>query len=186
MPTTYSLADPDVLNDLARVVERWHQPLADAEVKWGVLMAANDSGPAVKHGGYPAAASVRIVPLKDRLTKGYDAEIVIDLVWWERARQKHRTALLDHEVSHVTLATVAKDSEGNTHVGRDDLGRPKLKLAKGDWSAGDGFEAVCRRHGEWAVEFENLHKCFAVAKAAAHGEESLNDDALDHEQEKQS
>lgn len=172
MPTTYTIADEEVRELLAAVVHKNHRDLHEAGVIWGVLMALNPGGIAVSHGGYPAAATVRIVPLKDRVTKHYDAEIVIDLRWWETHRRKHQLALLDHEVRHVALAKkLGRDVESDTlQFTRDDIGRPKLRLVKGDWNAGDGFADVCERHGEWAVEFENLSQCYSLAKAAAHGE----------------
>lgn len=172
MPTTYSLADDDVKDLLADALRQWHRPLFDAGVKFGVLMAFNPSGPAVKHGGYPAAATVRVVPLKDRVTKGYDAEVVIDLRWWEARKKKHRVALLDHEASHVELAKIVGYSteDGSIRFDRDDIGRPKLRLRKGDWNAGDGFAAVVGRHEDFAVEFENLDYCWSRAKAAKAGD----------------
>ena len=47
MPTTYSLADTDLLNELVRVMKRYHPRLTKAEVKVGVLLASNEDGPAV-------------------------------------------------------------------------------------------------------------------------------------------
>lgn len=172
MPTTYSLADDDVTNLLADVLRRWHRPLADAGVKFGVLMASNPAGHAVKHGGYPAAATVRVVPLKDRVTKGYDAEMVIDLRWWEGHRRPHRLALLDHEAMHVELANIkGYDPEDQSiRFDRDDIGRPKLRLRKGDWNAGDGFADVVGRHKDFALEFENLDHCWVRAQAAKSGD----------------
>jgi hypothetical protein len=45
----------------------------------------------------------------------------------------------------------------------DDIGRPKLRLKKGDWNAGDGFRDVVARHGDHAAEFENIRRAYAVA-----------------------
>lgn len=176
MPTTFQLADTDVTDELATVMQKWHPRLHVAEVRVGVLFALNPSGPAVKHGGYPVLASIKIVSLKDRVTKGYDAELLIDDREWHDLRAKQRPATLDHELMHIDLRkwweSPVPDKKGNPtdemqlHFESDDLSRPKLKSVKGDWSAGDGFAVVCRRHGLDAIEYENLTRCRNRADAA--------------------
>lgn len=158
MATKFTMADGDVVELLNKVVQRWHPDLTDFKVKIGVLLAWNPDGPAVKHGGYPAFATVKPVPLKDRLTKGYDVEMLIDGKDWEQMRPRHRAALLDHECSHLV---VARDSNYPTQPKLDDLGRPIVKTKNGDWNVGDGFRAVVARHGRFAIEK------LSVAKAVA-------------------
>jgi hypothetical protein len=41
------------------------------------------------------------VPLKDRLTKSYDAEMMVSRDDWNLMNEAHRLALLDHELSHL-------------------------------------------------------------------------------------
>lgn len=174
MPTTYTLPDDELHQLLAQVMERYHRPLHDAGVKVGVLMASNENSHAVSSGGYPAIACIKVVALKDRVTKGYDAELLIDLVEWGAYRDRHKRALLDHELSHLQLAKHRYtkdefDQPKDIYFDRDDLGRPKLKLVKGDWNCGDGFKSVVERHGEWAIEFLNVRRCNAYATAAKDG-----------------
>jgi hypothetical protein len=160
---TYGLADKPDLALLDCVMKEWHKDLAEQGVKVGVLMAeSNGGGPAVRHGGYAALATVRVVPLKDRLTKGYDAEMLVSAEDWRQMKAPLRAALLDHELSHVQLRRKKKTNA----VKRDDLGRPVLWLRKADWNAGDGFRAVVVRHGEAALEFEGLRRAYALASAA--------------------
>ncbi|AWM38185.1 hypothetical protein GobsT_37030 [Gemmata obscuriglobus] len=176
MPTTYTIADDEVCALLAEVMGSWHQDLRDAGVKVACLFAANDKGPALKHGGYPVLACIKIVSLKDRVTKAHDAELLIDAGAWNDLRYGQRVATLDHELSHIRLKNfwrrpvLDRDNQptGQTEVGweSDDLGRPALKSVPGDWSAGDGFAAVVARHGRDAIEFRNLATCTREAEAA--------------------
>lgn len=132
----------------------------------GLTFAKNDTGPAVRHGGYPALATVRVVPLRDRLRKDCDAEVTIDEDKWGGLTQAQQAALLDHEVSHLRLVLDRKTGE----VRRDDLGRPRLKTVKADYNPGDMFTSVISRHGEDAIEFENIRRAHSFAQAALNGE----------------
>lgn len=178
MPTTYSKADPDVINAMLRAMAKYHPRLHDAQVRVGVLMAHNPDGPAIKHGGYPALACIRPVSLKDRLSKGYDAEMLIDFSAYLDLRPGQQEALMDHELSHIDTVDLSPDERAARDEGddvtwkTDDLGRPKLRSVKGDWSAGDGFAAVVARHGADAIEFENIARCRSRAEAARREGES--------------
>lgn len=160
MAMTYSLAGGEILSVLNEALVN-HPQLVAHDVKIGLLMAYDPTGGGLKHGGYPAAATVRIVSAKDRITKGYDAEICIDQQWWDSARPKHRVACLDHECCHLSLV---KDDFGV--VKRDDHGRPKLRLRKGDWNGGDGFMEVVERHGDFSLELANSQSVAAKIKYA--------------------
>ncbi|HEY1186671.1 MAG TPA: putative metallopeptidase [Gemmata sp.] len=176
MPTTYTIADAEVRELLADVMDRWHPDLRDAGVRIACLFASNPSGPAIKHAGYAALACVRVVALKDRVTKSHDAEVLIDERAWAGLRYGQKVATLDHELSHLQLKNfwrrpvLDRDNRptGQEETGweSDDLGRPKLKLVPGDFSAGDGFRAVIARHGADAIEFRNLAECQREAEAA--------------------
>jgi hypothetical protein len=174
MSTTYQTADDDVRDTLTEVMRKYHPGLAAADVQVGILMASNPEGNAVTHGGYPAFAKIKVVSLKDRVSKHYDAELLIDESEWNRFRHEHRLALLDHELSHLTTvplkedeatAALADDPKAPTWK-LDDLGRPKLKTVPGDWNGGDGFRDVVSRHGAFAIEYENLNRAKAAADAA--------------------
>ncbi len=174
MPTTYTLADDDVLTLVAAAMRRNHPRLHEAKVRVGVLMAANPDGPAIKRNGYPVIAQIKIVSLKDRLSKGYDAELLIDQHDWEEFQDEHRQALADHELSHIDTVDLspsqlraARQEDAKCPTWKlDDLGRPKLRTVPGDWDAGDGFSAVVARHGAYAVEYVNLTRAKSRADAA--------------------
>ncbi len=132
-------------------------------------MATNLDGPAVKHGGYPAAGKIRPCSLKDRLTKGYDAELLIDENKWNDMSQKRQLAFLDHESSHLALIPRKKkkdDDEDALPYKLDDLGRPKLKSVDGDANVGDMFLHVIARHGYDAIEYDNINTAKRLADAA--------------------
>jgi hypothetical protein len=172
MSTTYTKpTETDwSLSLLKSVMDECHPSLALMGVRVGVLFAYNSDGPAVKHAGYAALAKIKNVPLKDRVTKGYDAELLIDEQEWKDLSKDQQAALLDHELSHLRLVT--KEVEKREVVQIDDIGRPKLKTVPGDWNAGDGFKDVVARRGEDAIEFENVRRAHAYAAAALQGEVS--------------
>jgi len=170
MATSFGLAGSDIRSMLNSVIETYHTLLHEAGVTIGIIMAANEDGPAIKVGGYADAACVKVVSLKDRLTKSYDAELLIDHNTWTELSYAGRVALLDHEMSHLELSKIEfiRDSENpeaplKLVCGRDDYGRPKLKLRPGDWNAGDGFKAVVERHGDAAIEVRNLQHASKLA-----------------------
>src|SRR5579862_8211422 len=146
-------------------MRRWHPALAEAGVQVGVLLASNPDGDAIVHNGYAALACIKVVALKDRVTKEYDAELLIDEHEWDGLGEPGRIATLDHELSHLRLVPLPpKQVEpGGPAWKLDDLGRPRLKTVPGDWQGGDGFSAVVERHGSHAVEYHNL----AMAKRRA-------------------
>ena len=182
MSTSFSLADQDVTDLLDDVMRDRHRPLFDAGVKVGVIMAVSDTGDAVTDGGHGCYAKVKVVSLKDRLTKGFDAELLIDLrKWRDELRHRQRVALLDHELSHLELTEYAYapvlDSDNRptgeqeiVGVERDDLDRPKLRLVKGDVQAGDAFAAVISRNGEDSLEWLNYTNAHHFAERALVGE----------------
>lgn len=127
----------------------YHKPLSEADVTIDVLMASNPDGRAVKVGGYPALAKIKKTTLENRANGDADARLIIDAEYWEHADKAQRTALIDHELTHLVL--VVKDGE----VQRDDLYRPKLRMRLHDFEIG-GFYEICERHKEKAVELQNV------------------------------
>ena len=138
---------------VAELLDLYHGELAEAGVRFDLLLAEASTddngdpvGPALKSSGYTAAATVRVLGLKDRAKGLGDAEIVVDGDRWPEWSAAERLAILDHELEHITLST---DAEGS--IRRDDLGRPRLKLRLHDRQFG-WFDNVARRHGAASVE----------------------------------
>lgn len=180
MSTIYSIPTRDdiVYSIIDVVTRKWHQRLHDAQVRFGVLFAANEDGPAIKHGGDPALALIRILALKWRVLTNYDALIEIDENEWKDLEDDSRVALIDHELSHID--TVAKEGfSGNLIVQRDDIGRPKLKTRPGDWLSSDGFLDVVKRHGPAACEAISIRRAHGMITAAI--QESLNEESDEKE-----
>lgn len=145
------------------LVTRYHQDLAEHAVTIGCLFAmsprdeeGHPTGPALKHGGYPALGLMRIVSQRDRVAGLPDAQLIIDGERWPELAEPEREALVDHELYHLIVRT-----EGGIRGGvvkTDDCGRPKLKMRLHDVQLG-GFTAIIERHKEHATEA----KVFEVA-----------------------
>ncbi|MBK8270197.1 MAG: hypothetical protein IPK83_18620 [Planctomycetes bacterium] len=142
MSKIYKKPEPDdkvwqILHDL---LDTHHEELKECDAKIAIVLVESDTGHAITHGGYRAYAKVRIATgLERSLQPGrerFDAVIQIDALVWEKLKHEISVALIDHELSHISFT-------GEQH---DDT-RPKLKMRKGDWNIGDGFEAVLNRHG---------------------------------------
>ena len=143
MSTVYSKCPQKVI-DLANAVLcefATHKPLLDAKVKVDLMFAQNDEGDAIKFAGAKAIGLCRKLGLKDRAAGRGDAEILLDLTWWQNANDNERRALLDHELHHIAVE-LGK---------RDDLGRPVLKLRKHDLQVG-WFAVIAQRHAEHSQE----------------------------------
>lgn len=160
----YSKANRETHAFVNEVMAQYHGALIDAEVTVAVLFAGptdaeHESGegpPYLKHDGYPAAATVAITPVKWRTLGVADAVITIDRESWKPRGEAERTALVDHELHHLELA---HDPEGNLRS--DDAGRPKLKMRLHDVQIG-GFTRIIERHGEHAVEAQQLAAVFGL------------------------
>ena len=158
MPVTYERAKPDhEAHDLIRgLAAKNHPDLAKHEVSIGVLLAASDDGePSVKLHGYPCAATVRITPYRQRVQGIEDAVITLDRRLWVDLSDERKAALIDHEITHLT---VVFDKDG--FAKSDDLGRPKLKMRLHDVQAG-WFVDIARRHGEHSFEVEQARQIHA-------------------------
>lgn len=174
MPVSYGLAESDILDLLAEIMFDYHRPLHDAGVRVGVILAKADDRvvDAIVRKKHPLYAEIKVVPLIDRLTKGFDAQLLIDRRKYYDLRLESQKALIDHELSHIELAAYAyhlqEDKYGKAtgereiSCERDDLDRPKLKSVPGDADAGDYFARVVRTWGVHAVELKNIRAAHAA------------------------
>jgi hypothetical protein len=188
MPTIYVKAD-QTIHDLANeVIKQWYQDLHKVKLQLGILFAISgrESQPAVTENGYQVDGITKIVPLRDRITKGFDVELIIDFDFWKNGKREHHVALLDDllvrlevkrpkpkkkkKVRGSAAAVHGTDEERDEHTEAefitDDIGRPVLKKRKGDYSAGIGYQSVIERHGGYAPEHGNLERAMAVRDAA--------------------
>lgn len=158
MAVTFVKADQDVHDHLARVREEHHEDLCDPKVTVDILMTQEVDGEGneyatLKHRGHAALAVIKKTSLKERTLGHADALLIIDSVRWGELKERERTALLDHEITHLQ---VKRNEDGEAEL--DDARRPKLKLRLHDWELG-GFTAVARRHGAHAPEVQSVRSC---------------------------
>lgn len=166
MPTTFMKDTGAVREILESVEEQCHQRLRDVHVTYDILLAyadpdAKKPAPPVSFGGYPAAATVRINGLKQRAQGLADVLLTIDGDGWGCLTSEEKRALLDHELTHLAIATKGLE------VAYDDLGRVRLKCRKHDWQIG-GFDEIVSRHREHALELQACRgavRCAAVRQA---------------------
>jgi len=158
MPT-FRKASAEVNQIVEEMLEKYHGPLQEAGVQIECLFAyalqdenGDSTGPALKLGGYPCNAIVRVLNLKDRTVGRGDAEIVIDGDQWDTWSDEQKAALIDHEIEHLELKT-----DSNGLVVRDDLDRPKLRLKKHDHQFG-WFDSIARRHGAASFEVQQYRE----------------------------
>lgn len=154
MPTTYEKCPPDVVALADRVMRRYHPDLVKSETRIAYLFARNPDGEAVKVGGYPCAAKVKIIPLIQRADGRADAEVVIDEDLWNESPEPRQEALIDHELHHLIVQW-----ETEKVWKTDDLGRPKLRMRKHDHQFG-WFDVIAERHGDSSYEVKQA-KAFA-------------------------
>lgn len=163
MPTTYTLA-VDVQKMWKHVLDTYRRDLADAGVTTDILFASNLDDSPLKSHGFPAAATIKIQPLKQRATGNADSLLCIDYHQWTRFTEAQRIALLHHEAVHLTLTL---DDDNN--VKRDDLNRPKMKLRVHDNECGI-FTEVITQHGRDALDVHVSEQVYAAAQKALSGE----------------
>jgi hypothetical protein len=142
----YEKAEPHVYHKAESLIKQFHPELQKAELTLDILMATNEAGDAVSHGGYPALAVVRITNLKDRVLGMADAQITIDARAYENMTDEQRNALLDHELTHLQVLY-----DDDHLMKTDDIGRPKLKMKKHDYQFG-WFRVIAERHGRASPE----------------------------------
>jgi len=156
MGTIYEKVPAEVRNLVETVLTHHHQELMTAHITLNILFAFSydkdgEPLPAKKIRGHQALAWTSVTSLQARARGLPDAKIVIDRCFgWERLAESRRTALIDHELTHLALVF---DKDGD--MKEDDLGRPKLQLRHHDWEL-TGFAEVAERHGEAAVEVHEM------------------------------
>jgi hypothetical protein len=149
MPVSYEMADESSVKLLEEMVCQHHAELKRYGVRIGLIMAfgpQNEDGEITKKpimkSGVACAGMVRVVSLKDRLTKNLDAEILVDGDLWQEYDDLRKYAILDHELEHLRVQV----NEDTGELQTDSLDRPKIKLIPDDliwW----GFAVIAARHG---------------------------------------
>lgn len=153
-------ASAETLQLLSSLVHQHHRQLEIMETRFSVLMAVDRddvSGallPCLKHHGAAALARVSIVAPRWRAHGVADVEIQIDAAAWEEREERQRSAILDHELTHLD---VSLDQDGGPQW--DHLGRPKLELRPHDLQFG-WFLETARRWGADSVEVSQAREVY--------------------------
>ena len=157
----YQLAEKPVFQMAAGIIKRHHQDLHAIGVKIDILFAfaledseGNKKTPTLSHQGYPANGIAKILNLKDRLCRGYDAEIILDGDAWAGLTDNQKLAILDHEITHFV---VKRNSDGN--VIRDYMERPRLMMKKHERQFG-WFDSIAARYGRDSAEVQQATHVF--------------------------
>jgi hypothetical protein len=156
MPILEKAKAGDEIHDLIeRVMHDHHAGLEGHKVTIGVKWVrpktkADAFGPLRLH-GYPCAAVIKITPYEQRVEGIEDAVIKIDQRRWKGMALSAREALIDHELTHLTLVRNRKTDE----VLEDDLGRPRLRMKLHDVELGV-FDSIIRRHGETSLDYQHV------------------------------
>lgn len=180
MATTYQQADVDVVELVKEVLSEYHEPLKECGLRVGVLMASNPDGPAVKVAGAEVPGTVKVVSLKDRVTKGYDVEFIVSQGLWEDSLSpEQRISLVDTLLSRVQRVpnTPKAMAAGELAWKTDDLGRPKVKLVKGDIAATEGFSSCIQRHGANSIDYVSIANASLMANAAKNSAHKDDDES---------
>lgn len=148
---TYSDASDDLQSTINRMLIAHHPDLRMVTVGALFVFDEESGDQVLKHQGYPAAAVVRISPLRDRALKITDAVIVVDRAVWQTLSAAQKDAVMDHELEH--LERVVDEETGKPKY--DALGRPKLRMRRHDHQIGF-FNDVVSRHGENAMEVRSV------------------------------
>lgn len=156
MPT-YVAGNREAQDLIAKVMKKHHSDLGQFDVSVGCVFAlatrdknGEPKDVPIKVAGYREAASVQINKLKERVLGLPDCTITIDGDQWGDWDLPQRTALIDHELTHVVL-----QRDRNNDVKYDDAERPKLELRLHDYHLG-GFEAIAERYGEDSFEVQQV------------------------------
>lgn len=164
---TYSAGSTEVELTIERVRKQFYRckqrDVFDAESLENVTIGAlfvfdieDSSKQALQHGGYPAAAMIRITPLRERALGVADAVIIIDRAVWLSMKTDQCDALIDHELHHL----VRDIDEDTMRPKTDAVDRPKLLMRKHDRQFG-WFDAVADRHGENSMEVRQARSLLA-------------------------
>lgn len=163
-----------------RVMSKYHPELSKSRIQLGLLITLSnkEDQPAIKDGAY---GIIKIVPVKDRVTKNFDVEIIVDGDIWEK-KPHLRDPLIDHLLSKLEIkkpkpkkGEKPKNDEEDDFL-TDDIGRPLIKMRKCDLNAVSGFSEVASRHGDISIEILQLRDMNDKIQAAIKEKESLNEE----------
>jgi hypothetical protein len=153
----FTLATPETHELCKQLIELYHPDMDSAAAKVDIVMAFRDpdgDAPAMEKDGHRILGLASTIKLKDRVKGMGDCEIMLDGDAWENLTDKHKAALMDHELEHLE---VKRDKIGDFVM--DDLIRPVIKLRNHDRQFG-WFDNIARRHRSDSMEVQQMQKLF--------------------------
>lgn len=122
----------------ARVIDKWHDGLAEAKIIY--LFKNLDNTEKWMSKGKTVMARTYKASEQWRFLAGCDILIIVNKKVWDFMQPKQREALIDHELCHIDKDW---DKEGN----------PKYSLVGHDL---EEFSAVVQRHGMWMNDIKSF------------------------------
>ncbi len=157
MGKTYSKGSSEVDRCIMKMQSMHHPELKGVTVKALFIFDEEKSDvPCLKHGGYPALATIKITSVKERALGLSDAVMIIDRASWLSMKSEPCEALIDHELTHLERVL---DEETKKPV-FDSVNRPKLTSRRHDHQMG-WFSEVAERHGEHSPEVRQARSLIA-------------------------
>jgi hypothetical protein len=128
----------DVHKVAARVIDKWHDGLAEAKIVY--LFKNLDSMEKWTSKGKMVMAKTYKAPEQWRFLAECDILVIVNKKAWDFMQPKQREALIDHELCHIVKDW---DKDGN----------PKYILITHDV---EEFAAVIQRHGLWTGDIKTF------------------------------
>lgn len=142
----------------------YYPTLNEFDVHIGIILVKVEDGLIDK--GVNVCGTLKVMDTLDRLTKGYDIELLLDEEVWQGAPLEEQKAILDYFLFQIELVPNSNKAidNGEEPYKIDELGRPRLRLKKADWQSGGGYNEMVKRYKKISVEYKNLQECIKKAE----------------------
>ena len=177
MALTYEKAPAAIQAMVEKTIEAYHPDLKAVHLTVNTIIVCRyDKIPggedgdteqvhALKKSGYPIDAKIGVTSPADRARGIADCKLMIDGLEWNKATDRQRAALIDHELEHLNTIELKPTKKDPARCGPkyDDLGRPCLRIRPHDWELA-GFKDVAERHGNHsheAMQFQHFRMEYA-------------------------
>ena len=155
MASGYDPAGREVLDCVDELVTNFYPDFVECQLKIGVMMAySSELGkPALLVQGYPQAATIRKISVKDRAQGMPDLTIYLDSQSWANFNDDERKSELDKQLARYEVVRDKKDK----HIKTDSALRPLLKVRPYDYLL-SGYDIHIRRYGTKGVDAKAIEE----------------------------
>jgi len=156
MGNTYEKGDEKDYVILQKTIDIYQIRLKDVKIGLIKTYAPRDENGDIKKNaivrrGGVVYAYINLVHPRNRLFKPYLAEITVDGDKWEEMSDEVKTALLDHELTHISYKLDKRTDE----IKKDEDGNPILRLIYDEVNF-TAFPDVARKHGVNSIEYQSV------------------------------